>query len=102
MHCPQILEEEKHNESSCNISYDHDKSDYFLFKVDFIKQQKVDIARFARRLYEINVRTLIFKRVNSAIRRGKEGSIDNQVACVLPIALILEGVVNLFRIGRIE
>jgi hypothetical protein len=96
------LEEEKHNESSGNISYNHHKSDNFLFKVDFIEQQKVDIARFARRLYEINVRTLIFKRVNSAIGRGKEGFIDNEVACVLPTALILESIVHFFRIGRIK
>jgi hypothetical protein len=96
------LEKEKHNESSGNISYDYYKSDDFLFKVDFIKQQKVDIARFARRLYEINVRTLIFKRVDSAIGRGKESFINNEIACVLPTALILESVVHFFRIGRIE
>jgi hypothetical protein len=102
LHCSQVLKEEKHNESSCYICYDHHKSDYFLLQIELIQEQKVDIAGFACGLHEVHIGTLIFKRVNSAICWWEEGFIDYQVARVLPIALILERVVHLFRIGRIE
>lgn len=96
------MKEEKHNEGSGNIGYDHNESDDLLIKVYLIKQQKIDIAGFTCRLHEVNISTLILEGINSAIGGWKEGFVDYQVACVLPIALSLKSVVQLFLIGLIE
>jgi len=44
LHCSQVLKEEKHQESSGNISYNYDKRHNFFLKIDFVHEKKVYIA----------------------------------------------------------
>ena len=102
LHCSQVLKEEKHQESSCNISYNYDKRHNFLLKVDFVHEKKVYIAWFASGLHKVDVLTLIFIGVDCTVGRREILFIYYQVARGFSATLRLKSIIYFGLVGLVE